>query len=42
MYFANLGQIYVTRIDPTSRNATKIDPPTSDQGARRVRGARRR
>jgi virginiamycin B lyase len=36
VYFANLSQSYVARIDRTSRRATKIDLPTPAQGARRV------
>ena len=36
IYFASLAGNYVGRIDPSSGEATVIDPPTPGQGARRV------
>jgi virginiamycin B lyase len=36
VYFASLAGSYVGRIDPTSRVATVLEPPTLNQGARRV------
>ncbi|HJS29574.1 MAG TPA: hypothetical protein VJ768_08125, partial [Anaerolineales bacterium] len=36
VYFASLAGSYVGRIDPSSRVATVLEPPTLNQGARRV------
>lgn len=36
LYFASLAGSYLGRIDPASGEAQVIDPPTKDQGARRV------
>jgi virginiamycin B lyase len=36
LYFASLAGSYLGRIDPTSGAAQVIEPPTPDQGARRV------
>ena len=36
IYFASLATSYVGRIDPETRRATALDPPTGGQGARRV------
>ncbi|MGF6936014.1 virginiamycin B lyase [Paraburkholderia sp. UCT70] len=36
LYFASLAGNYVGRIDPTTGAAQVIEPPTSNQGARRV------
>ncbi|WP_374728582.1 Vgb family protein [Caballeronia hypogeia] len=36
VYFASLAGSYLGRIDPASGKAQVIDPPTRDQGARRV------
>lgn len=36
LYFASLAGSYLGRIDPTSGAAQVIEPPTSNQGARRV------
>ena len=36
IYFASLAQSYIARVEILSGKATRIDPPTPDQGARRV------
>ena len=36
LYFASLAGSYLARIDPTSGAAQVIEPPTANQGARRV------
>jgi virginiamycin B lyase len=36
VYFASLAGSYIARIDPQTGGATVIEPPTPDQGARRV------
>jgi virginiamycin B lyase len=36
VYYASLAGSHVARIDPSSGEATPIDPPTARQGARRV------
>jgi virginiamycin B lyase len=36
VYYASLAGSYVGRIDPTTGQATVLEPPTSNQGARRV------
>lgn len=36
VYYASLAGNHIARIDPVSGAATPIDPPTADQGARRV------
>jgi len=36
VYYASLAGSHITRIDVKTGNATVIEPPTSDQGARRV------
>lgn len=36
VYYASLAGSYVGRIDPATGKATVIEPPTDDQGARRV------
>ena len=36
VYYASLAGSYVGRIDPTTGEATVLEPPTSNQGARRV------
>jgi len=36
VYFASLANSYVGRIDPQTREATVLEPPTSNQGARRA------
>ena len=36
VYYASLANSYVGRIDPQTGEATVIEPPTSNQGARRV------
>lgn len=36
VYFAALGSSYIARVDTQSGEITRIDPPTPDQGARRV------
>ena len=36
VYYASLAGSYVARIDTTSGRATILEPPTSEQGARRV------
>lgn len=36
VYFAALTGSYIARVDPDSGEITRIDPPTQDQGARRV------
>jgi virginiamycin B lyase len=36
VYYASLAGSHVAQIDPTTGQATRIDPPTPNQGARRV------
>ncbi|HKG53595.1 MAG TPA: hypothetical protein VKB04_05005 [Anaerolineales bacterium] len=36
IYYASLANSYVGRIDPQTNQATVLEPPTSNQGARRV------
>ena len=36
VYYASLAGSYIARIDLTTGNATVLDPPTPDQGARRI------
>ena len=36
IYYASLAGSHIARIDPATGKATPIDPPTKDQGARRV------
>ena len=36
VYYASLAGSHVAQIDPTTDHATRIDPPTPNQGARRV------
>lgn len=36
IYFASLAGSYIARIDLETGNATVLDPPTRDQGARRI------
>jgi virginiamycin B lyase len=36
VFYASLGGSHIARIDPISHEATIIEPPTADQGARRV------
>jgi virginiamycin B lyase len=36
VYYASLANSYVGRIDPQTNEATVLEPPTSNQGARRV------
>jgi virginiamycin B lyase len=36
IFFASLAQSYVGRIDPQTNEATVLQPPTTNQGARRV------
>jgi virginiamycin B lyase len=36
IYFASLAGSYIARINLTTGNATVLDPPTKDQGARRL------
>lgn len=36
VYFASLAGIYIARINPQTGGATVVEPPTPDQGARRV------
>jgi virginiamycin B lyase len=36
VYFASLAGSYIARIDPNTGESTVIEPPTTDQGARRV------
>lgn len=36
VYFAALSGSYLGRVDPVSGEITRLDPPTPDQGARRV------
>ncbi len=36
VYFASLAGSYIARVDPTTGAATVIEPPTSQQGARRI------
>ena len=36
VYFVSLAGSYIAQIDLETGNATVLDPPTSDQGARRV------
>src|SRR5215216_4613758 len=36
VYYASLANSYVGRIDPQTNQATVLEPPTSNQGARRV------
>jgi virginiamycin B lyase len=36
VYYASLASSYVGRIDPQTNEATVLEPPTSNQGARRV------
>ena len=36
IYYASLANSYVGRIDPRTGEATVLEPPTADQGARRV------
>jgi virginiamycin B lyase len=36
LYYASLAGSHIARIDPTTGQATPIDPPTARQGARRV------
>jgi virginiamycin B lyase len=36
VYYASLANSYVGRIDPRTGEATVLEPPTSNQGARRV------
>jgi virginiamycin B lyase len=36
VYYASLANSYVGRIDPQTSEATVLEPPTSNQGARRV------
>ncbi len=36
VYFASLAGSYIARVDPATGTATVLEPPTRDQGARRV------
>lgn len=36
MYFASLAGSYVGRVDPKNYKVTILEPPTRNQGARRV------
>ena len=36
VYYAALAGSYIARVDPATGEITRIDPPTPDQGARRV------
>jgi virginiamycin B lyase len=36
VYYAALAGSYIARVDPATGEISRIDPPTSDQGARRV------
>ena len=36
IYYASLAGSHIARIDPSTNTATPIDPPTANQGARRV------
>jgi virginiamycin B lyase len=36
IYYASLAGSHIARLDPTTAKATPIDPPTKNQGARRV------
>jgi virginiamycin B lyase len=36
VYYASLAGSHIARIDPATGTATRLDPPTRDQGARRV------
>lgn len=36
IYFASLSQSYIARVDPVTGRATVIEPPTRQQGSRRV------
>lgn len=36
VWFASLNASYIARVDPTSGQATVIEPPTPNQGARRI------
>ncbi len=36
VWYASLAGSYIARIDPATGNATIVEPPTPDQGARRV------
>jgi virginiamycin B lyase len=36
VWYASLAGSHIARIDPSSGNATVVEPPTPDQGARRV------
>jgi virginiamycin B lyase len=36
VYFASLSQSYLAKVDPATGAATVIEPPTRDQGTRRV------
>ena len=36
VYYASLAGSYIARVDPDTGGATVIEPPTKDQGARRV------
>ena len=36
VYFASLAGGYIAHVDPKTGNATVLEPPTQDQGARRV------
>jgi virginiamycin B lyase len=36
VYFASLAGGYIARVDPKTGNVTVLEPPTEDQGARRV------
>jgi len=36
VYYASLGGSHIARIDPATAKATPIEPPTREQGARRV------
>lgn len=36
IYYASLAGSHIARVDPTTGEASRIEPPTADQGARRV------
>jgi virginiamycin B lyase len=36
VFYASLAGSHVGRIDPANRKATRLDPPTKGQGARRI------
>jgi virginiamycin B lyase len=36
VWYASLAGSHIARIDPSTGEATVVDPPTADQGARRV------